>query len=238
MYLNDLSSAAERYLNELRDVADQDYVLARVAFKYGLDDQFLWLSQQAVEKYVKTLLIFHGHSALGFGHGLKKPLAVLATISEVPFGFPKTVSDFAAYLDAYANRYAETLRPVSTDRLVELDTVTWFLRRFCGNLRGNAERRLHVTADAVRAEIARRADVKFLRRPDSFWLTGGYLDQVRRNRRSAERKYLVWNNLCFSRRRRTAVTSYRRGAKNSWLRIYPAIPAELKDRLHFTKRLS
>lgn len=36
-----------------RDVADRDYVAARLACRAGLMPQFLWSAQQAFEKYLK-----------------------------------------------------------------------------------------------------------------------------------------------------------------------------------------
>src|SRR4051794_21546987 len=115
MQPNRLSAASESYLNELRDVADRDYILARIAFRHDFDDQFLWLAQQAVEKYLKILLVYHGQSARKLGHALTSALQRLQKVRDVPFGFPGALGGFLSYLDRHANRYAETLRPVSTE---------------------------------------------------------------------------------------------------------------------------
>ncbi|EHP2833539.1 hypothetical protein KOV26_002982, partial [Shigella sonnei] len=45
-----LNNAAKR---SFRDMADQDYLTARICFKNNLPFQFLWMSQQAIEKYIK-----------------------------------------------------------------------------------------------------------------------------------------------------------------------------------------
>jgi hypothetical protein len=37
-----------------RDAADQDYLAARIGYRYQLTQPFLWSSQQAVEKYLKA----------------------------------------------------------------------------------------------------------------------------------------------------------------------------------------
>jgi HEPN domain-containing protein len=41
-----------------RDVADGDYVAARMAYRAELLLQAYWASQQALEKYVKGILVF------------------------------------------------------------------------------------------------------------------------------------------------------------------------------------
>ena len=41
-----------------RDIADGDYIAARMAYRAQLPVQFLWASQQAIEKYLKCAL-FH-----------------------------------------------------------------------------------------------------------------------------------------------------------------------------------
>jgi hypothetical protein len=48
-----------------RDVADQDCIAARIVHRYsGLDLQFLWLAEQAVEKYLKAILLYNFSSRL------------------------------------------------------------------------------------------------------------------------------------------------------------------------------
>ncbi|CUB05958.1 HEPN domain-containing protein [Marinomonas fungiae] len=43
-----------------RKQADFDYISARVNFRLGLRQQFLWSAQQAIEKYLKAILLFKG----------------------------------------------------------------------------------------------------------------------------------------------------------------------------------
>ena len=50
-----LNDFAER---SFRDMADGDYIAARMACRAALVTQFLWASQQAVEKYLKGILLF------------------------------------------------------------------------------------------------------------------------------------------------------------------------------------
>lgn len=46
-----------------RKQADCDYVAARSNYRLRLREQFLWSSLQAIEKYLKAILLFNGISA-------------------------------------------------------------------------------------------------------------------------------------------------------------------------------
>lgn len=46
-----------------RNQADCDYIAARANFRMQLRQQFLWSGQQALEKYLKAILLFNGQSA-------------------------------------------------------------------------------------------------------------------------------------------------------------------------------
>ena len=42
-----------------RNMADEDYIAARMAYRAQLVPQFLWLSLQALEKYLKCILVLN-----------------------------------------------------------------------------------------------------------------------------------------------------------------------------------
>ena len=43
-------------IRSFRDVADNDYIAARLAYRAHLPGQFLWSCEQAIEKYLKFIL--------------------------------------------------------------------------------------------------------------------------------------------------------------------------------------
>ena len=51
-----------------RDIEDGDYVSARMAYRAGLTMQYLWASQQAIEKYLKCILLPNRIPAVGVKH--------------------------------------------------------------------------------------------------------------------------------------------------------------------------
>jgi hypothetical protein len=52
--------------------ADRDYVLARWAAINRLDINFFWLGVQAVEKYLKAILLLNGRAAKDYGHNVQR----------------------------------------------------------------------------------------------------------------------------------------------------------------------
>jgi HEPN domain-containing protein len=232
MFANRLSRAAEGHLNALRDAADADYLLARIAFRFELDPSFIWLAQQAVEKYLKLALVFHGGSAAGLLHHLEPAAERLEALDELSFSLPDRGRNLIQYLDRRHDRYAERSYYVSTDRLVDLDACVWLLRKYCSNVRGNREKPLQVSEEFVQAQLKLRADFNDI--PNNFWLTGGLLDEVRRSD-SPLRRHLRWQNLYFSHRKTVTTEPRRHRAVRSSIAAFPRIVAELQDRLVFTK---
>ena len=55
---------ADRLVNDFatrsfREIADGDYIAARMSFRALLVPQFLWQSLQAMEKYLKCILVLN-----------------------------------------------------------------------------------------------------------------------------------------------------------------------------------
>lgn len=113
-----------------RDVADKDYLAARVLYRYELEPQFLWAGSQAIEKYLKAILLFNGRSAKRIGHDIDKALQAVDAISDLALDLPVDVREFVAHLARQGpNRYFD--RPLEThgDELAQLDRSVWYIRR-------------------------------------------------------------------------------------------------------------
>ena len=52
------------------NMADQDYVLARIAYHKQMGNGFFWAAGQAIEKYLKASLLLNGKSSKRYGHDL------------------------------------------------------------------------------------------------------------------------------------------------------------------------
>ncbi|GIL38143.1 hypothetical protein [Roseiterribacter gracilis] len=132
--------------------ADQNYILARVAFVAKLDWDFFWLSLHALEKYMKATLLLNGLAAnRNRGHDL---IALYKEIKKIdrrleygPFVQPPyegffwreiTVDKFLVRLNAYGspdNRYNLYGYTISLDDLFKVDQLIWSARRLCKRLK-------------------------------------------------------------------------------------------------------
>jgi HEPN domain-containing protein len=162
-----------------RDVADEDYIAARALYRGSLDLQFLWSALQTIEKYLKSILLYHRATTKGLGHDLSTTLGRVRGVTDASFEIPSDVTRFIERLGAQGiNRYFE--RPINTDGLglLELDKAVWHLRRYCRPVRADAkvpisgrlEQILDSPSDARRALVwknlyfGRYKEIKFSRR--------------------------------------------------------------------------
>jgi hypothetical protein len=115
-----------------RDVADKDYIAARLLFRHDLELQFLWSALQAVEKYLKAILLYNGRNARGLGHSLTRAFDRVCSIDDVPFQFPTELRAFLQHLENFGqNRYLVMPHYVRGDELLQLDRAVWHIRRYC-----------------------------------------------------------------------------------------------------------
>ena len=78
-------ACANEYINRtFRDVADHDYIAARIVHRYDLDIQFLWLAEQAVEKYLKAILLYN-RRRIKYTHDLNEILTQVLEIKDIPY---------------------------------------------------------------------------------------------------------------------------------------------------------
>lgn len=90
-----LNNVAKR---SFRDIADQDYLTARICFKNNLPFQFLWMSQQAIEKYIKCILIFNRIPVKKIGHNLVAGIKKINDIPYIKLDLSDKSIDFIEYL--------------------------------------------------------------------------------------------------------------------------------------------
>jgi hypothetical protein len=64
-------------IRSFRDIADGDYIAARMACRARIAVQFLWASQQTIEKYLKCILLLHRIPARKVRHNLGAALSAV-----------------------------------------------------------------------------------------------------------------------------------------------------------------
>jgi hypothetical protein len=115
-----------------RDTGDEDYICARMAFRAALVSPSLWSSQQAVEKYLKCILLLNRIKAPKVFHNLGKALGAIEASAKFALDLTTPTRKFIEYLDDCARfRYREISTVASGQNLVVLDRTVWELRRYC-----------------------------------------------------------------------------------------------------------
>ena len=169
-----------------RDVADGDYIAARMAYRAQLPVQFLWASQQAIEKYLKCALFIRRKPAKNVRHDLAPALKLLEDAG-VPLELTEHSQKFITRIDQMGQyRYMEASVWVDWHWIVSLDQIVWELRRFS-------------TLDPV-ATRAKLVEGKWAPR---VRIVGGHLEGILKKRDNPAREPLLWHNGYFGRGRRT-----------------------------------
>lgn len=130
-FLPILTDVARR---SFRDVADGDYISARMCFIHRLYPQYIWHSQQCIEKYLKGILLFNRQSAKNLGHKLLKAhKRILDSLSLLGVNLSEDTLTYLRYLDTWGeNRYFEKPHFMTPNNNIDkLDRAVWEIRRFC-----------------------------------------------------------------------------------------------------------
>jgi hypothetical protein len=173
-------------IRSFRDVADGDYIAARLAHRARLPAQFLWASQQTIEKYLKCILFIRRIPATKVKHDLEPALKLIQR-SGIDLYLTERAQTFIAQIDRLGRyRYMEASLWVNWHWIVSLDQTVWELRRFC-------------TLDP-RATSAELVEGKWAPR---VRLVGGHLEKILQKRDDPARESLLWHNGYFGRGRRT-----------------------------------
>lgn len=187
-----------------RDTGDADYIAARLAIRAHLPGPFLWSAEQAIEKYLKCILMLNRQGTKRLSHDIKAALERINTA--LPFVIElsreeQEVFDHIARCEG--DRYLIISLSVDNDEVLHLDRLVWRLRQYCQSLDV-----LHY-ADAPSRQIllsnVRRIEGGMAGPAKAGHLPGAYLEKVLANRDHAAHNGLVWQNLYFSLSNRKGV---------------------------------
>jgi HEPN domain-containing protein len=203
-----------------RRQADYDYIAARANYRMRLRQQFLWSAHQAVEKYLKAILLFNGRSARfytapgtikkrEFGHNLDALFAEVKNIALFKIEIESEDEKFLSYLSSQggANRYLSTSAYNTSDAIHWLDRLVWNIRRYCQYIADRGLGCREAVPGMQEAVVRSIADPSKKTTPHSFALFGGELETViKRDPKDPARKALVWANLWYGKKKRLRVT--------------------------------
>ena len=233
----------DRYLNSFatqsfRDQADRDYIAARLACRYELFPQFLWASQQAIEKYLKAILLYNRVKATKVKHDIKEALRLT---KELPFKIELSSRSqkFLALIAAYGEfRYLDVPFHVYGHVLIDLDLTVWELRRYCQVLNVFGKD-LPTEEQTLLNEAHARIAASNTEARHKFRLHNGLLESIIVNRSHPSREALLWQNPCFSARKRSMVRVKNHfNAQNPHLTHYPQMLEELLKYVFMPKKIA
>jgi HEPN domain-containing protein len=224
-------------MQSFRDQADRDYVAARLACRHELFPQFLWAAHQALEKYLKAILLFNRVKATGVGHDLAVALSLIETL---PFKIelsPRSLKFIAHLAEVGEFRYIDVPFHVHGHILVDLDLAVWEIRRYCQvlNVFGKV---LPLKEQKLLEQSWSELTVSQTEPRHKFRLQNGFLEKILDERKHPSRSALLWHNPCFGVRKRPTVRAKSHlSGQNPLLYLYPEMLDELVKYVFIPKKL-
>ncbi|MEN9373204.1 MAG: hypothetical protein RIR79_756 [Pseudomonadota bacterium] len=214
-------------IRSFREIADCDYIAARLSFRAQLVPQFLWQSLQAIEKYLKCILVLNRIKAPK-SHDLSKLLEAFEQSDKFEVRLSPETHKFLTYLDTYGRfRYYETPYYTIGDELFRLDKAVWDIRRYARVLDYNVKPLTGGEVNLLAFELKRNEQAES-RPPQEFSIMGGHLERVLAKSDHPSRPGLVWHNMYFGKGRRKSITYTRMSSSgNSPLSLHPEILDEV-----------
>lgn len=216
-----------------RDVADHDYIAARVAYRAELYGPFLWSSLQAIEKYLKGILLLNRVPARDLRHSLAK---AIDRTSKLPFQISlcSGSQEFIRHIDKFGSfRYLESAYYVHGHLLPALDRAVFEIRRYCQPINFQITYPSGDTRNVLKLNLLRAEQAKHC---SDVLLLGGKLEQILAKRDCPSRDALVWRNLWYSRARRRIVRSRQASLSvNAPLTLQPSLVDEVTKYVYLPK---
>lgn len=187
-----------------RDTGDNDYIAARLAMRSRLAGPFLWSSEQAIEKYLKCMLMLNRIPTQKLSHDIRGALRLAQ--DSLPFALElsepeKKIFDHVADWDS--DRYLTNSFALFDIELLYLDRLVWRLRQYCQPLD------VKHYADEPSAEIlldnARRISLALNGPASGGHLPNAFLEKVLHDKKHPARAALVWKNLQYSSKARKGI---------------------------------
>lgn len=232
IYLNDYATRS------FRDIADQDYILARVCYRRGFDENFKWNSLQAIEKFLKAILLFNRLSAKGLGHDLCKAYERVVDIKDLGFELEQPQKNLINFLNSHGrDRYLSQSTYLKGEELLELDRTVWSIRRYCYFMRQTIKirGREHSLFENNKEKITSKKNLEAKQLPQ---IQNGLLEKII-SKRLPGYEDLVWKNFCYGRRRKKQIKNFtfRGSGKNPTHTLHPEIFSELCTYVDFPKEI-
>jgi HEPN domain-containing protein len=214
-------------IRSFREIGNGDYMAARLSSRALLVPQFLWQSLQALEKYLKCILVLNRIKAPK-SHCLSELFCAFERSAKFDVRQTPETRKFLTYLDTYGRfRYYETPYYTTGDELFQLDKAVWEIRRYARVLDYKIKVEDGKEVDFLPLELDRNERAEG-RPPQEFLIIDGHLEKVLAKRDHPSRPALIWHNMYFGTGRRTTIRHRRMSSSgNSPLSLHPEILEEV-----------
>jgi len=232
-FINDIANRS------FRDFADQDYITARIAYRKEFDQQFRWCSLQAIEKYLKAILLYNHVSTKNIGHDLKKALQRVYNINDLEFSLPSSdVEDFIKYISEYgADRYLSHPTHLTKTAFLTLDKTVWSIRRYCFFMRQVIEVK-GVEKDLFELNKEKVNNPYYEQNRHKYKIPNGYLENIIKKNLPAYDD-LVWKNFYYGKNKKHMIRNFkfRMSSQNPTHSLHPETFGNLEKLVDFPKSI-
>ena len=217
-----------------RDTADTEYILARIAHRLEFFGQYHWHGLHAIEKYIKSILLFNRISSKEMKHDLNCGLKLLQNLPF--FHINKTTETIIEHLNTYGHNRYLTFSYYEPDyySLGHFDFAIWDIRKFCRQLNiefNNDKSNQSITHMVGIIENSSEQNTK------EVYIAGGVLEKILATKNDPSRQHLIWQNPFFSSRKRKFVSQKLAfSAVNSPLTLHPEFLEEVEKYVHLSKK--
>jgi len=221
-----------------RDSADQDYICARVAYRNVFDQQFKWCALQAIEKYLKAILIMNLKSAKGIGHNLRKGLEKVQAIDDLDFTLSQDTVGFIHYISDFgSDRYFSHPTFLRDGSFFLLDRAVWSIRRYCFPMRITISHR-GKDVDLFEKNKAMANSQYYVEYPHKYKIRDGYLEKII-TKKSAPYDDLIWKNFFYGRIKKHKIKNaiYRTSSANPTHSMRPESFEDIASLVDFPKHV-
>jgi len=183
-------------IRSFRDTGDGDYIAARLAIKAGLATQAIWSGLQAVEKYLKCMLLLRRVNSKGVGHKILDGLMLVNDRLGYDIVLPDDEQAVFNHLsESCGDRYLVVSLHLFDHELAGLDALVWRLRQYCDVL--DVEHYNDKPSEEVLSRNLDKIKARLGGEPVGGHLEHGALEKILADQHHRAREGLVWRNAMF-----------------------------------------
>ena len=162
------------------------------------------MAQQAIEKYLKAILLYSRRPTKGLGHNISKTYLEAKQITAIDLALCSEVEQLIEHLNIQGlNRYFEWNLQFNGNELLLLDNCIWHLRVRCVALNSHAARGgvQFWTSDQ---HFEKLRQCKTLKDRQKIQIPFGRLEEILASKSKAQ-EALVWKNFYFGRNHKRSI---------------------------------